>query len=143
MLSRPKWENYILSVVNMSKQDVLTYIKSHSDPSISASLVDGNGRSNRKFNWLFWIFDRTQDGYLDRKELGELHPSSGAVEAVNHEEEENDELLEEGVRVAKCIVEQASCFGRRRVHRDTACELARHPLTAGAPRPELRSLLFG
>ena len=73
MLSRPKWENYILSVVNMSKQDVLSYIKSHSDPSISASLVDGNGRSNRKFNWLFWIFDRTQDGSLDRKELGELH----------------------------------------------------------------------
>lgn len=37
-----------------------------------------------------------------------------------------DEVLDEGVRIAKGIGEQASSFGRRRAQRDTTGELARH-----------------
>ena len=51
------------------------------------------------------------------KELDELYPSLQAVEAVDDESEERDELLDAGVRIARGIVREASQFGRRRVQR--------------------------
>jgi hypothetical protein len=57
--------------------------------------------------------------------LGELYSSLRAVEAVDGEDE-NDEQLGDGVRIAKGIAQQASSFGRRRAQRDTTGELARH-----------------
>ena len=51
------------------------------------------------------------------EQLGEFYPSSEAVEAVDDESEERGELLEEGIRIAKGIVTEASKFGRRRVQR--------------------------
>ena len=51
------------------------------------------------------------------KELDELFPSLQAVEAVDDESEERDELLDAGVRIARGIVREASQFGRRRVQR--------------------------
>ena len=51
------------------------------------------------------------------EQLDKLYPSLEAVEAVDEESEERDELLEEGIRIAKGIVTEASQFGRRRVQR--------------------------
>ena len=51
------------------------------------------------------------------EQLDELYPPLAAVEAVDDESEERDELLEEGIRVAKGIVTEASKFGRRWVQR--------------------------
>ena len=54
----------------------------------------------------------------DRNDLDQLYPSIEAVEAVDCEEEESDPLLEEGNRIARGIVEQASLHGRRRIASD-------------------------
>ena len=54
------------------------------------------------------------------EQLDQLYPSVQAVEAVDDESEERDELLEEGIRIAKGIVTEASKFGRRRVQRQEA-----------------------
>ena len=51
------------------------------------------------------------------EQLDELYPSLKAVEAVDDESEERDELLETGVEIAREIVKEASQFGRRRVQR--------------------------
>ena len=50
--------------------------------------------------------------------LDELYPPLRAVEAVDDEPEERDELVEQGVKIARGIVRQASEFGRRRVQRE-------------------------
>jgi hypothetical protein len=51
------------------------------------------------------------------EDLDELYPPLRAVDAVDDENEERDALLDEGVRIAHGIVQQASEFGRRRVQR--------------------------
>ena len=56
------------------------------------------------------------------EQLDELYPPLRAVEAVDDESEERDELLEEGFRVAMGIVKQASQFGRRRVQRQSTAQ---------------------
>ena len=50
-------------------------------------------------------------------QLDELYPPLSAVEAVDDESEERDELLETGVEIARGGVKEASQFGRRRVQR--------------------------
>ncbi len=53
-----------------------------------------------------------------KADLDEIHPPIEAVEAVDNDEPDDDALLNEGVKVAKEIVEQASSFGRRRMQRE-------------------------
>ena len=48
-----------------------------------------------------------------------MHPPLRAVGAVDGENEEKDDLLDEGVKIARGIVKQASEFGRRRVQRQS------------------------
>ena len=43
------------------------------------------------------------------------YPSLEAVEAVDDDREEPDELLQAGEKVARAIMEQANAAGRRRV----------------------------
>jgi hypothetical protein len=51
------------------------------------------------------------------EELDKLYPPLEAVDAVDDESEDKDVLLEEGIKIARDIVTQASEFGRRRVQR--------------------------
>ena len=52
-----------------------------------------------------------------KADLDEVHPPIKAVEADDDDEPNDDALLNEGIKVAQEIVEQASSFGRRRIQR--------------------------
>ena len=51
------------------------------------------------------------------EELDEIYPSLEAVEAMDDEELEHDDLLEHGLQIAEGIARDASIFGRKRVHK--------------------------
>ena len=50
-----------------------------------------------------------------REQMDIRYPSLEAVEAVDDDREEPDELLQAGEKVAQAIMEQANAAGRRRV----------------------------
>ena len=54
------------------------------------------------------------------EQLDAFYPSLEAVEAADGESEDRDALVEEGIRIARGIVTEASQFGRRQVQRQEA-----------------------
>ncbi len=56
---------------------------------------------------------------FSQEALDELYPSIGVAESADGDdaEEEQDDLLDHGMRMAKDIEDRAACSGRRRIER--------------------------